>query len=163
MIRPAAWLGVLALPVALACSAPPDGMTDAEIRDVESEVRMAFQELTAAMASVDDAAVLAYIDDSAIFAFHGEVWDKAGLAVVLDAFYSGMDGIEMSEFAPLQFDVLGPDAVVVTSSNTQMVDFKDDEFEAPPSRSARTFVWVRTDDGWRVLHGHISQHITEMD
>jgi uncharacterized protein (TIGR02246 family) len=138
-------------------------MTDADRRAVESEVRTAFQELTAAMATADDAGVLSLIDDSAIFAFHGQVWDKAGLSVVLDAFYSGMNGIEMGEFAPLQFNVLGPDAVAVTSSNTQVVDFKDEEFEAPPSQSARTFVWVRTADGWRVLHGHISQHIAEMD
>lgn len=162
MIRPVALLGALALPVALACSAPPDEMSDAEILAVEQEVRTAFQELSGALASVDGPAVLAQIDESAIFAFHGEVWDKGGLELVLDAFYSGMDGIEMGEYSSLQFDVLGPDAVVVTSSNSQTVDYKDDEFIAPSVKSARTFVWVRTDDGWRVLHGHISQHAEEM-
>ena len=163
MIRPGTLLGGLILPLAVACSAPSGDMTDTDLRAVEREVRTAFQELAAAMSTADASAVLARIDDSAVFAFHGEVWDKAGLAMVLDAFYSGMDGIEMSEFSPLQFNVLGPDAVVVTSQNTQTVDFKDDEFEAPPATSARTFVWVRTADGWRILHGHISQHVTEMD
>ncbi len=163
MIRPGTLLGGLILPLAVACSAPSGGMTDADRTAVEREVRTAFQELAAAMSTADASSVLAHIDDSAIFAFHGEVWDKAGLATVLDAFYSGMDGIEMSEFSPMQFNVLGPDAVVVTSQNIQTVDFKDPEFEAPPATSARTFVWVRTDDGWRILHGHISQHIAEMD
>ena len=162
MIRPKTLLGSLALALGVAC-APAGGMTEADRMAAEDEVRASFEDLTTAMAAADGPGVLAHIDESAIFAFHGEVWDKAGLSLVLDAFYSGMNGVEMGEFSPLRFEVLGPDAVVVTSQNLQTVDFKDPEFSAPPSKSARTFVWIRTADGWKISHGHISQHVEVAD
>ena len=163
MIRPGLFLWGVAAVVASACAPAPAAMTDAERADVEASARVAWQEIVDAMGAADQEAVMARVADGAIFAFHGEVWDRGGLASILGDFYDAIESTMMENFAPLQFDVLGRDAVVVTSQNTQITTY-DEGMVSPLTISARTFVLVRGEGGeWRILHGHISQHIVPTD
>ena len=165
MIRPGLFLCGVALVVASACApAPaPAAMTDADRADVEASARVAWQEIVDAIGAADQEAVMARVSDGAIFAFHGMVWDRGGLASTLGDFYEPVASTMMENFAPLQFDVLGRDAVVVTSQNTQTTTY-DEGMVSPLTMVARTFVLVRGEgDMWRVLHGHISQHIVPTD
>ncbi len=163
MIRPGLFLCGVAALVASACAPAPAAMTDAERADVEASARVAWQEIVDAMGAADQEAVMARVADGAIFAFHGEVWDRGGLASILGDFYDAIESTMMENFAPLQFDVLGRDAVVVTSQNTQITTY-DEGMVSPLTISARTFVMVRGEGGeWRILHGHISQHIVPTD
>lgn len=167
MIRPGLFLCGVAAVVASACApapAPaPAAMTDAERAEVEASARVAWQEVVDAMGAADQEAVMARVADGAIFAFHGMVWDRGGLASTLGDFYDPIASITMENFAPLQFDVLGRNAVVVTSQNTQTTTYEEG-MVSPVTISARTFVLVRGEGGeWRILHGHISQHIVPTD
>jgi len=163
MIRPGLFLCGVAALVASACAPAPAAMTDAERADVEASARVAWQEIVDAMGAADQEAVMARVADGAIFAFHGEVWDRGGLVSILGDFYDAVESTMMENFSPVQFDVLGRDAVVVTSQNTQITTY-DEGMVSPLTISARTFVLVRGEGGeWRILHGHISQHIVPTD
>ncbi len=163
MIRPGLFLCGVALVVASACAPAPAAMTDADRADVEVSARVAWQEIVDAIGAADQEAVMARVADGAIFAFHGMVWDRGGLAATLGDFYEPVASTMMENFAPVQFDVLGRDAVVVTSQNTQTTTY-DEGMVSPLTMVARTFVLVRGEgDMWRVLHGHISQHIVPTD
>ncbi|MEE8361863.1 MAG: nuclear transport factor 2 family protein [Gemmatimonadales bacterium] len=163
MIRPGLFLCGVALVVGSACAPAPAAMTDADRADVEASARVAWQEIVDAMGAADQEAVMARVADGAIFAFHGMVWDRGGLATTLGDFYDPVASTVMENFAPLQFDVLGHDAVVVTSQNAQTTTY-DEGMVSPLTMSARTFVLVRGEDGaWQVLHGHVSQHIVPTD
>ena len=163
MIRPGLFLWGVAAVVASACAPAPAAMTDAERADVEASARVAWQEIVDAMGAADQEAVMARVADGAIFAFHGEVWDRGGLVSILGDFYDAVESTMMENFSPVQFDVLGRDAVVVTSQNTQITTY-DEGLVSPLTISARTFVLVRGEGGeWRILHGHISQHIVPTD
>jgi ketosteroid isomerase-like protein len=146
-----------------ACAPAPAEMTEAQRAEVEASARAAFDGLVAAMGAADQEGVLSYMAEGSIIAFHGMVWDRGGLATTLDAFYSGIERSDMDNFAPLQFDVLGPNTVVVTSQNSQMTTYKDAEMEPLNAVSARTFVLIREGESWKVLHGHISQHLLRTD
>ena len=163
MTRPALLLCGLAFLVASGCAPAPAEMTDAYRAEVEASARAAFDGIVEAIAAADQEAVMAYVSEGAIFAFHGMVWDRGGLASTLGDFYDGIARSDMENFAPLQFDVLGPDVVVVTSQNTQTTTYHDEEMDSPVAIVARTFVLVRDGDGWKALHGHISQHIVPTD
>ncbi len=163
MIRPGLFLCGVALVVASACAPAPAAMTDADRADVEASARVAWQEIVDAIGAADQEAVMARVSDGSIFAFHGMVWDRGGLATTLGDFYEPVASTMMENFAPLQFDVLGRDAVVVTSQNTQTTTY-DEGMVSPLTMVARTFVLVRGEgDVWRILHGHISQHIVPTD
>lgn len=163
MIRPGLFLCGVAVLVASACDPAPAAMTDAERAEVEASARVAWQEIVDAMGAADQEAVMSYVADGAIFAFHGMVWDRGGLAETLGDFYDPVASTMMENFAPLQFDVLGRDAVVVTSQNMQTTTYEEG-MVSPLTVSARTFVLVRGEGGeWRILHGHISQHIVPTD
>ena len=158
MIRPGLFLCGAAAMVASACAPAPAEMTDAERAAVETSARSAFEGIVAAIASADQDGLMSYVADGSIFAFHGMVWDRAGLASTLGDFYGSISRSDMENFAPLQFNVLGQNAVVVTSQNTQTTT-DDDGMMSPVTISARTFVMVRNGETWQILHGHISQHI----
>jgi hypothetical protein len=162
MIRPGLFLCGVAVVVASACSSVPAEMTDADRAAVEASARAAFEGIVATIASADQEGLLAYVADGSIFAFHGMVWDRAGLVSTLGDFYDPITRSDMENFAPLQFDVLGPNAVVVTSQNTQTTTFNDGMM-SPVTISARTFVLVREGETWQILHGHISQHVIRTD
>jgi len=138
-------------------------MTDAQRAEVEASARTAFEGIMETIATADQEGLISYVAEGSIFAFHGMVWDRGGLASTVNDFYGGIERSDMENFAPLQFDVLGPDAVVVTSQNTQTTHYKDAEMPSPTAMSARTFVLVRDGDAWQILHGHISQHIVPTD
>jgi len=163
MIRPGLFLCGMAALVASACAPAPAAMTDADRTDVEASARVAWQEIVDAIGAADQEAVMARVADGAIFAFHGMVWDRSGLATTIGDFYEPVVSTMMENFAPLQFDVLGRDAVVVTSQNMQTTTYQEG-MVSPLTISARTFVLVRGEGGeWRILHGHISQHIVPTD
>ena len=163
MIRPGLFLCGVALMAASACAPAQAEMTDAERAAVETSARSAFEGIVAAISSADQDGLMSYVADGSIFAFHGMVWDRAGLASTLGDFYGSIARSDMENFAPLQFDVLGRDAVVVTSQNTQTTTYEEG-MVSPLTVAARTFVLVRGEgDVWRVLHGHISQHIVPTD
>lgn len=163
MIRPGLFLCGVAAVVASACAPAPAEMTDAERAEVEASARVAWQEIVDAIGAADQEAVMSRVPDGAIFAFHGMVWDRGGLATTLGDFYEPVASTMMENFAPLQFDVLGRDAVVVTSQNTQTTTYEEG-MVSPLAMVARTFVLVRSEgDQWRILHGHISQHIVPTD
>lgn len=159
MIRPTVFFGGLAVLAASACAPAPSGMTDAERAEVEASALTAWQDIVDAMGAADADAVMAHVPDGSIFAFHGMVWDRDGLATTLDEFYAPIAATVMEEFDPVQVDVLGPDAVVVTSQNAQTTTYAEGMM-LPRTMVARTFVMVRGDDGmWQIKHGHVSQYV----
>ena len=106
MIRPGLFLCGVAAMVASACAPAPAEMTDVERAAVETSARSAFEGIVAAIASADQDGLMGYVADGSIFAFHGMVWDRAGLASTLGDFYGSIARSDMENFAPLQFDVL---------------------------------------------------------
>jgi hypothetical protein len=162
MIRPGLFLCGVAAVVASACAPAPAAMTDADRAAVEASARAAFEGIVATIASADQEGLMAYVADGSIFAFHGMVWDRAGLASTVGDFYDPVARSDMENFAPLQFDVLGPNAVVVTSQNSQTTTYNDGMM-SPVTISARTFVLVYEGEMWQILHGHISQHVIRTD
>ena len=96
MIRPGLFLCGVAVMVASACAPAPAEMTDAERDAVETSARSAFEGIMGNIASADQDGLMSYVADGSIFAFHGMVWDRAGLASTLGDFYGSIARSDMA-------------------------------------------------------------------
>ncbi len=143
-----------------ACAPQSGAMSAEDEAAIATQVRQSYDVLTRAMAQADVEATMAFMAPNVILSFHGLVVDREGLEEALHAFYDPVSGQELGAFDPIQVDVLGPGAAVVTSANSQTTSYQDGTV-SPLAMVARTMVWRQTPEGWRVVHGHISRHNME--
>jgi ketosteroid isomerase-like protein len=156
---------VVALAVALAgCAAPPPPESQArdivldEFPEEQAEIRDALFALAeAARVHNTEGQRLAHLNTSKFTAFGSDkpsVKDFAEKVEEEVAFFSSLDGLTIDWEDDLRIDVFGDVAVVTCLLSFSGTGSDGKQVEVEGKRA--TLVLVRTPDGWKIVHEHVS-------
>jgi hypothetical protein len=144
---------------AIGCSREYTPISKAERSAIEADVQTALDSLLAAWSSLDARAVNRHYSDASIDTYNGERSQPSDWS---DSDYDGLSETEVQPFENLRFDVLAHDAVVVSWMNT-FIETDAAGQRQPEMLALMTQVWVREDEGWKILHSHESTRPTSGD
>ena len=153
----------LALIGLASCAGPPLSESNETPNIIKGSFPEAESAVRAAMLSIDehvrakdfDGLSADHLDSAKFSKFGPRVLERQGFAdMIADEIKAVSAAQELSiEFRDLKIDVFG-DVAIATSY--PLFTFKDTDGQ-PGTREARmTLVWVRTPDGWKIVHEHSS-------
>lgn len=147
------FVAVGVLTVLLGCAATEGPMTDSELRALNDTIVTLMNSYTDALSSLDPDSITAFYADDPAFRVYldGQSLTRADLVEQVAGLGSALQSLEAA-WEDIQVTPLGRDAALGASRfERTLVDLAGDTIR---DWGTATWVWIRQDDGWRMIHGH---------
>lgn len=144
-----------------ACQAPgPAPMTMAEREAIADTIRQLSDQFFTDFRSLDFEAAMAPYSSDIVWAEQGHLGaNRDSLEAAWSGFFESIREVTSGDWEEVHVRVLGPDAAVYTASYSWAgTDLNGEPVGGP---GVWTTVWVRSDQGWRIVQGHESYPVAE--
>jgi ketosteroid isomerase-like protein len=148
-------LAAFALIVLAACQPATTEFTDAERAAIRDTVTQLADAVFATFRALDVDGFMAPYGSEVIWSENGVLGaNRDSLVGAWSGVFAGIQEVTSGDWGEVHVDVLGPDAAVFTAAfDWTGVDTSEAEVEVA---GVWTTIWARTDEGWKIIHGHES-------
>jgi ketosteroid isomerase-like protein len=148
-------LSAFALIVLAACQPTVTELTDAERAAIRDTVTQLADDVFDTFKALDVDGFMTPYGPEFIWAENGVLGtNRDSLVGAWSGVFAGIQEVTSGEWGEAHVDVLGPDAAVFTATfGWTGVDTSGAEMEVT---GVWTTIWARTNEGWKIIHGHES-------
>ena len=148
-------LAAFALTVLAACQPATTEFTDAERAAIRDTVTQLADVVFEAFRALEVDRFMAPYGSEFIWAENGVLGtNRDSLVGAWSGVFAGIQEVTSGDWGEVHVEVLGPDAAVFTAAfDWTGVDTSGVETEVA---GVWTTIWTRTDEGWKIIHGHES-------
>lgn len=146
-------LGIGLVTWSLGCSRAEAPMSESELRALDDTITTLMNSYADALMSLDPDAITAFYADDPAFRVYldGQSVTRAGLVGQVSGLGSVLESLDAA-WEDIHVTPLGRDAALGSSRfERTLVDAAGDTIR---DWGTATWVWVRRDEGWQVIHGH---------